>query len=214
MACSMTMPWLRRRVRESVTVLRGRPDSRASRSRGSWPCRRSVATSWRSLGLSRERSGSRTWAIKPESGLNLPALDACAGNTSDLPGVAVGHRQLCRIPALLAAGLAGREPSGAGPQCGQLDGAVVITVLGEAVVRLAPTSDETTVRALPGGSALNIAIAAVRLGDPAALMARLSGDPFGQLLRRHAARNGVNLSAAPDADEPTTIEVLPDRGER
>ena len=89
-----------------------------------------------------------------------------------------------------------------------------ITVLGEAVVRLAPTSDETTVRALPGGSALNIAIAAVRLGYPAALMARLSGDPFGQLLRRHAARNGVNLSAAPDADEPTTIEVLPDRGER
>ena len=90
----------------------------------------------------------------------------------------------------------------------------MITVLGEAVVRLAPTSDETTVRALPGGSALNIAIAAVRLGYPAALMARLSGDPFGQLLRRHAARNGVNLSAAPDADEPTTIEVLPDRGER
>ncbi len=90
----------------------------------------------------------------------------------------------------------------------------MITVLGEAVVRLAPTSDEMTVRALPGGSALNIAIAAVRLGHPAALMARLSGDAFGQLLRRHAARNGVNLSAAPEADEPTTIEVLAERGER
>jgi fructokinase len=89
----------------------------------------------------------------------------------------------------------------------------VITVLGEAVVRLAQTSDETTVRALPGGSGLNIAIAAVRLGYPAALMARLSGDAFGQLLRRHAARNGVNLSAAPEADEPTTIAVLPDRAD-
>ncbi len=90
----------------------------------------------------------------------------------------------------------------------------MITVLGEAVVRLAPTSDEMTVRALPGGSALNIAIAAVRLGHPAALMARLSGDAFGQLLRRHAAQNGVNLSAAPEADEPTTIEVLAESGER
>jgi len=89
----------------------------------------------------------------------------------------------------------------------------VITVLGEAVVRLAPTSDETTVRALPGGSGLNIAIAAARLGYPAALMARLSGDAFGQLLRRHAARNGVNLSAAPEADEPTTIAVLPGRAD-
>jgi fructokinase len=90
----------------------------------------------------------------------------------------------------------------------------VITVLGEAVVRLAQTSDEMTVRALPGGSALNIAIAAVRLGHPAALMARLSGDAFGQLLRRYAAQHGVNLSAAPEADEPTTIEVLAERGER
>lgn len=90
----------------------------------------------------------------------------------------------------------------------------MITVLGEAVVRLAQTSDEMTVRALPGGSALNIAIAAVRLGHPAALMARLSGDAFGQLLRRHAAQNGVNLSAAPEADEPTTIEVPAEHGER
>ena len=90
----------------------------------------------------------------------------------------------------------------------------MITVLGEAVVRLAQTSDEMTVRALPGGSALNIAIAAVRLGHPVALMARLSGDAFGQLLRRYAAQHGVNLSAAPEADEPTTIEVLAERGER
>lgn len=84
----------------------------------------------------------------------------------------------------------------------------MITVLGEAVVRLAPTSDETTVRALPGGSGLTIAIAAARLGYPAALMARLSGDAFGQSLRRHAARNGVSLAASADADEPTTIAVL------
>jgi fructokinase len=90
----------------------------------------------------------------------------------------------------------------------------MITVIGEAVIDLAQTADETTVRATPGGSALNIAVGAARLGHPAALMARLSRDSFGQLLRRHAARNGVDLSAAPEADEPTTIAVPPPSTER
>ena len=83
----------------------------------------------------------------------------------------------------------------------------MITVIGEALIELARTPDETTLRALPGGSALNVAIGAARLGCPAALVARLSRDPFGQLLRRHAARNGVDLSAAPESDEPTTLAV-------
>ena len=48
---------------------------------------------------------------------------------------------------------------------------------------------------------------AARLGYPTALMARLSRDPFGQILRRHATRNGVDLSASPEADEPTMIAV-------
>jgi fructokinase len=88
----------------------------------------------------------------------------------------------------------------------------MITVIGEALIELTPTSDAATLRALPGGSALNVAVAAARLGCPAALIARLSRDPFGQLLRRHAASNGVDLSGAPDADEPTTIALAPGAG--
>jgi fructokinase len=85
----------------------------------------------------------------------------------------------------------------------------MITVLGGALVTLIPTSDETVMRALPGGSAFNIAVGAARQGFPTALMTRFSRDAFGQLLRRHAERNGVDLSAAPEADEPTTIALTP-----
>lgn len=83
----------------------------------------------------------------------------------------------------------------------------MITVVGAALIELAPTSAAATMRALPGGSALNIAVGAARLGCPAALVARLSRDPFGQMLRRHAISNGVDLSGAPDADEPTALAV-------
>jgi fructokinase len=83
----------------------------------------------------------------------------------------------------------------------------MITVMGEALIDLALAPDDETVQAAPGGSALNIAVGAARLGYPAALMARISRDPFGELLRRYALRNGVDLSAAPDADEPTAIAV-------
>ncbi|MDX6389533.1 MAG: fructokinase [Streptosporangiaceae bacterium] len=81
----------------------------------------------------------------------------------------------------------------------------MITVIGEALIDLVPTPDSTTLRAVPGGTALNVAVGAARLGHPTALMARLSSDYFGQILRRHAARNGVDLGAAAEADEPTTL---------
>jgi fructokinase len=84
----------------------------------------------------------------------------------------------------------------------------MITVLGGALVNLVPTSDETVLRALPGGSAFNIAIGTARQGFPTALMARFSRDAFGQMLRRHAERVGVDLSAAAEADEPTTIALV------
>jgi len=85
----------------------------------------------------------------------------------------------------------------------------MITVLGGGIVNLVPTSDETMLRVVPGGSAFSIAIEAARLGFPTALMVRLSRDPLGQMLRRHATRSGVDLSAAPEADEPTTIALVP-----
>jgi len=85
----------------------------------------------------------------------------------------------------------------------------MITVLGGALVNLVPTSDETVLRAMPGGSAFNIAIGTARQGFPTALVARFSRDAFGQMLWRHAELVGVDLSAASEADEPTTIALMP-----
>ena len=85
----------------------------------------------------------------------------------------------------------------------------MITVLGEALMHLSPAPDGTTLHAEPGGSALNIAVAAARLGHPAALMARLSRDSYGEMVREYAKSNGVDLSGAPEADEPTAIEIGP-----
>ena len=83
----------------------------------------------------------------------------------------------------------------------------MITVIGEALVHLTQTSDATSLRARPGGSALNIAVAAARLGYPVALLARLSRDLYGQQLHEYAVENGVDVSGATDADEPTAIAI-------
>jgi fructokinase len=83
----------------------------------------------------------------------------------------------------------------------------MITVIGEALIGLVPVPDSTSLRVIPGRGPVNVAIGAVRLGHPTALMARLSSDWFGQFLRHHAACNGVDLDAAPEADEPATITI-------
>jgi fructokinase len=99
----------------------------------------------------------------------------------------------------------------------------MITVVGEALMDLtlpsgsAMTSDGVTLRALPGRGALTIAVSAARLGYPVALMAHLSRDVLGRLLRRYAAQNGVEVSGSPEVDEPTAILVgsaAPHKGER
>jgi fructokinase len=84
----------------------------------------------------------------------------------------------------------------------------MLTVIGEALVDLVDSGDHTTYKAHPGGSPLNVAVGLARLGEPVALMARLAGDAFGRLLRGHAERNGVDLSAAAVAAEPTTLAVV------
>jgi fructokinase len=84
----------------------------------------------------------------------------------------------------------------------------VITVVGEAMVTLMAEPDSGLMQPTPGGSAFTTAIHAARLGYPTALMARLSRDSLGQFLRMHAARNGLDVSASPEADEPTMVAVL------
>jgi fructokinase len=83
----------------------------------------------------------------------------------------------------------------------------VITVVGEALIDLVG-AEGSRFDAHPGGSPLNVAIGLARLGQPATMMARLANDAFGRILRRHATDNGVDLSAAPVAAEPTTLAVV------
>jgi fructokinase len=100
----------------------------------------------------------------------------------------------------------------------------VLTVIGEALVDLVESTTHSSrsadghgpragdgprsYTAHPGGSPLNVAVGLARLGQPTALLARLSPDAFGRVLREHAERNGVDLSAAVTATEPTTLAVV------
>ena len=83
----------------------------------------------------------------------------------------------------------------------------VITVIGEAMVTLVAAPGSSLMQASPGGRAFTTAVWAARFGYPTALMARLSRDSLGQFLRMHAASNGLDVSASPEADEPTMIAV-------
>ena len=83
-----------------------------------------------------------------------------------------------------------------------------IAVLGEALIDLVETGDDDPRLARPGGSPYNVAIGLARLGQPAAFVGRLSRDPLGTVLRRHAERSGVDLSLAVDAPEATTIALV------
>ncbi len=88
----------------------------------------------------------------------------------------------------------------------------MVCVIGEALIDLVgqPVDPDGTARyhAHPGGSPFNVAIGLARLGQPARLVARLSGDAFGRQLRAHAVHNGVDLSLAVAAAEPSTLAVV------
>ena len=89
----------------------------------------------------------------------------------------------------------------------------VITVCGELVIDLIPAGAAAPGSALqytafPGGNALNVAVAAARLGTTVHLMSRVGPGPFGSLLREHAARNGVATDAMLDAPEPVSLAVV------
>ena len=86
--------------------------------------------------------------------------------------------------------------------------APVLAVLGEALIDLVEDGDDEPRLARPGGSPYNVAIGLARLGRHAAFVGRLSHDPLGDLLRRHAERSGVDLTRAVDAPEPTTIALV------
>jgi fructokinase len=84
----------------------------------------------------------------------------------------------------------------------------MIVVCGEALIDLVPAGTPATWRAAYGGGPANTAVALARLGTPAALACRLSGDNFGRQLRSYLLDAGVDLSLAVAAVEPTTLAVV------
>jgi fructokinase len=92
----------------------------------------------------------------------------------------------------------------------------MLSVLGELVVDLIPvpgadagpegTAPQYVAR--PGGNALNVAVAAGRLGTPVRLLARLGTGPLAPHLRRHAELSGVDSGGFVQADEPVSLAVV------
>jgi fructokinase len=91
-----------------------------------------------------------------------------------------------------------------------------LVVLGELVVDLlpvpeAPAGPQGTAPqyvARPGGNALNVAVAAGRLGVPVRLLARLGTGPLAVHLRRHAQVSGVDVGGFVEASEPVSLAVV------
>ena len=89
----------------------------------------------------------------------------------------------------------------------------MLSVLGELVVDLIPvpgadagpegTAPQFVAR--PGGNALNVAVAAGRLGTPVRLLARLGAGPLAENLRRHAELSGVDPGGFVEATEPVSL---------
>jgi fructokinase len=86
-----------------------------------------------------------------------------------------------------------------------------VVSLGESLVDLIGEPDARGAlryRAHPGGSPMNAAVAAARLGTPTALLGRLSDDAFGDLLRAHLTGAGVDLRWTERGPEPTSLAVV------
>ncbi len=84
----------------------------------------------------------------------------------------------------------------------------MIVICGEALVDLVPDpTTRTRFDARAGGSPANTAVALARLGSPVTMLARLSNDGFGRLLRRHLVDNGVDVSHCVDASEPSSVAI-------
>ena len=72
---------------------------------------------------------------------------------------------------------------------------------GEALVDLVP-------HPVPGGGPMNVAIAAARLGVPAAFVGRVSTDFHGRLIWNHLQRNEVDTRACQRGAEPTARAIV------
>ena len=84
----------------------------------------------------------------------------------------------------------------------------VVAVAGEALVDFVPAGTDGVFRAAPGGSPANVAVGLARQEVPTRLLARIADDLLGHRLRAHLDGNGVDLSFAVRAAEPTSLAIV------
>jgi fructokinase len=87
-------------------------------------------------------------------------------------------------------------------------GAGVVAVAGEALVDFVPAGGPGVFQAAPGGSPANVAVGLARQEVPTRLLARIADDLLGHRLRAHLEGNGVDLSFAVRAAEPTSLAIV------
>lgn len=83
----------------------------------------------------------------------------------------------------------------------------MILCTGEALIDMVPQADGAF-RPLPGGAVYNTALALGRLGAGSGFLWPISRDPFSDLLLRPLAEAGVDVSACPRTDRPTTLAFV------
>lgn len=87
----------------------------------------------------------------------------------------------------------------------------MIISCGEALIDFLPRRDAAGAPVyLPaaGGSPMNVAVAAARLGAPTAFFGGLSSDMFGDILRSALTASGVDTRLAVTTDRPTTLAFV------
>jgi fructokinase len=77
----------------------------------------------------------------------------------------------------------------------------MIVSCGDAIIDMMPNP-------VPGGSNMNVAVAAARLGAPTAFLGRISLDPFGDLLMKHMEDSGVDTTLVERGPEPTARAIV------
>jgi fructokinase len=84
----------------------------------------------------------------------------------------------------------------------------VVAVAGEALIDFVPAGRNGLFEAAPGGSPANVAVGLARQEVPVRLLARIADDLLGHRIRAHLTGNGVDLSFAVQAAEPTSLAIV------
>ena len=85
-----------------------------------------------------------------------------------------------------------------------------IAILGEALIDFKNTGP-LAFQGFIGGSSLNVATAAARLGQPTAFLTQISTDIFGHALFEHIEREGINSSYVLRTDASSTLAFVEER---